>query len=184
MKTLEENRRSVIREEEGESGTIQEDNDHTQAIDEWIEFLDDLKRIEEDKKRSKEEKDSEKQAVVDARDQLLLGLKRRRRSTTTIDDDIDDGRSTPSSSSITQKRHRKEPRTSVIHKFEDDSMITKQDWIEIMEAQGSIDNSRLEVVEKEVKEVSEEVKEVRTITNEIRSVVERLERLLTGSFRI
>ena len=99
MKTLEENRRSVIR-EEGESGTIQEDNDHTQAIDEWIEFLDDLKRIEEDKKRSKEEKDSEKQAVVDARDQLLLGLKRRR-STMTIDDDIDDGRSTPSSSSIT-----------------------------------------------------------------------------------
>ena len=61
-------------------------------------------------------------------------------------------------------------------------MMTKEDWIEVMQAQGSIDISRLEVVEKEVKEVSEEVKEVRTITNEIRSAVERLERLLTGSF--
>ena len=63
-------------------------------------------------------------------------------------------------------------------------MITKQDWIEIMEAQGSIDNSRLKVVEKEVKEVSKEIKEVYTITNEIRSAVERLKRLLIGSFRI
>ena len=94
MKVLEENRRAILQKEEKESGTIQEENDYTQAIDQWLEFLDDLREIEEEKKKNKDERDAEKRATLEARDELLLGLKRRQ--TTQLDND-DNEYSMPSS---------------------------------------------------------------------------------------
>ena len=66
------------KEEEKESGTVQDDSDLKQALRQWQDHLAFLNQLEMDAKKTQEEKEKEKEAAERRRENLLLGLKNKR----------------------------------------------------------------------------------------------------------
>ena len=66
-----------MREEERESGTVQEDSDLNQALYAWKEKVDAYREAEEKKKKSKSELEAEAQAAEQKREDMLFTLGRK-----------------------------------------------------------------------------------------------------------
>jgi hypothetical protein len=117
MKGLVAGRRADLRRALQESGTVQEDTDLTQALDAWIEVLDEIEKQKVAKKRSEDQLAREALTATQFRNNLLVPRGEKRGISDIITDSEDESvansrsNSRSTSRSMTEKREKEEKKS-------------------------------------------------------------------------
>jgi DNA-nicking Smr family endonuclease len=169
---LESRNRQLILEAK-ESGTKQPDTELTDRLDLWQQYLNDIKKVSDERLASKASDAERRHRISDRRDDLLLGLNAKRVFDSSINDldyndsDTIDSNASQPSQRRAFKRRREIPQQEkeITVKVEAVDSLSKQDWIDIM-AVGSGSNNILEL-QQEVSSIKSKIDELGSLQSKV-----------------